>query len=380
MFDAIVCGAGPAGSVAALVLARRGARVLLLDRARFPRPKLCGDTINPGTLAILRRLGLLERLPSAALPLDGMLVTGERGVRVTCPYGPGVRALALLRRDLDAALMRAAVDAGARFHDGVLVRAPLIDRTGHVPRVRGVIIAGRGGRDVRVPAPLVIAADGASSRLARALRLARAPLSPRRWAIGAYFDAVADVGAFGEMHIRRHRYIGVAPAPSGGTNVCLVVPPGVPLRDPEAVLLSAIRSDAMLRDRFALARVLAPPVVLGPLAVDAARPGAPGLLLAGDAAGFIDPMTGDGLRFAIRGGELAADVALAAFAGRLASPHTALARRRRREFARKWRFNRVVRALVARAPAVEIASAAASFVPSVVRRAVGYAGDVPGRS
>ena len=61
MFDVIVCGAGPAGSVAATVLARGGARVLMLDRARFPRDKLCGDTINPGALAILRRLGLTAR-------------------------------------------------------------------------------------------------------------------------------------------------------------------------------------------------------------------------------------------------------------------------------------------------------------------------------
>lgn len=379
MFDVIVCGAGPAGSVAAFVLARGGARVLMVDRARFPRPKLCGDTINPGTLAILRRLDLLDRLPAAALRLDGMILTGERGVQVTCSYGPGVHALGMLRREFDAALMQAAVEAGARFQDGVLVRAPLIDRSGPVPRVRGVVLAGAGGRDVRVPAPLVIAADGSSSRVARALRLARSPFTPRRWAVGAYFEAVPTVGAFGEMHIRRDRYIGVAPEPSGATNVCLVVPRGVPLRDPAALLLGAIRGDALLGDRFASARMIAPPVVLGPLAVDAPVPGAPGLLLAGDAAGFIDPMTGDGLRFAIQGGELAAEVALAAFAGRVSVPHAVLERRRRREFARKWRFNRSVRALVARAPAVEIASAAASFVPSVVRRAIGYAGDLPGR-
>ena len=68
MYDVIICGAGPAGSVAATVLARGGARVLLLDRARFPRDKLCGDTMNPGTVAILRRLGLTERFESAALP------------------------------------------------------------------------------------------------------------------------------------------------------------------------------------------------------------------------------------------------------------------------------------------------------------------------
>src|SRR5437867_11135189 len=114
MYDILVCGAGPAGSVAATVLARRGLRVLLVDRATFPRDKLCGDTINPGALALLRRLQVAGDAAGAALPVDGMLVTGERGIQVRCAYDPGVRGLALLRRDLDAALLRAAVGAGVR--------------------------------------------------------------------------------------------------------------------------------------------------------------------------------------------------------------------------------------------------------------------------
>lgn len=376
MFDVVVCGAGPAGSIAAMVLARGGARVLLLDRARFPRPKLCGDTVNPGTLALLQRLGLSDRLPADALRLDGMVVTGEHGAAVTCRYGPGVHALATARRDLDAALVRAAVDAGARFEEGVLVRAPLVDGTG-AQRVRGVVLAGRNGRDLRVPAPLVIAADGVSSRLARALGLAAAPVRPRRWAVGSYFEGVARVGAFGEMHVRRGRYVGIAPTSSGAVNVCLVVPRGVPLDKPADLVQRTIAEDTALRDRFTSARMVAPPVVLGPLAVDAPVPGAPGLLLAGDAAGFIDPMTGDGLRFAVRGGELAAAVALAAFAGKLSSPHRTLQRLRRQEFAGKWRFNRTVRALAARGAAVDAASAAASIAPWALRRAIAFAGDVP---
>src|SRR6185503_4034856 len=94
------------------------------------RDKLCGDTLNPGALAVLRRLGLAEAFEAAALPVDGMIVTGERGVRVRCAYGPGLRGLAIVRRDLDAALVRGAVTAGARFEDGVLVRGPLIDARG----------------------------------------------------------------------------------------------------------------------------------------------------------------------------------------------------------------------------------------------------------
>src|SRR5580765_813011 len=102
MYDVIVCGAGPAGSIAATVLARGGARVLMLDRARFPRPKLCGDTINPGAVAILRRLDLVRLVETQAIDVRGMIVTGERGVSVRCEYADGVRGLAIARRELDA--------------------------------------------------------------------------------------------------------------------------------------------------------------------------------------------------------------------------------------------------------------------------------------
>lgn len=373
MFDVIVSGAGPAGAVAATVLARGGARVLLVDRARFPRDKLCGDTINPGALAALRRLGLTDGFEPTAIPIDGMIVTGQHGVRVRCDYG-GRRGLALLRRDLDAALVRGAVAAGARCEEGIVVRGPLLDGG---RRVRGVVLAGRDGRDLRVPAPLVIAADGRRSRVAIAAGLLRHPQRPRRWAIGAYFSGVSGLSAFGEMHVRPARYIGVAPLPSGAANVCLVAERDAAHDDPSAVLLDAIAGEPELRDRFTSARMIAPPSVLGPLAVDASAAGAPGLLLAGDAAGFIDPMTGDGLRFAVRGGELAAIVALAALAGRAGPPHVALARLRRREFAAKWRFNRTLRLLVSRGATVAVAGRLAHTAPWVLRRTISFAADLP---
>ena len=83
--DVLIAGAGPAGAIAATVLARAGARVLVLDRARFPRHKLCGDTLNPGALALLKRLGL-HAATGGSLPLSGMIVTGTDGVRVLGRY------------------------------------------------------------------------------------------------------------------------------------------------------------------------------------------------------------------------------------------------------------------------------------------------------
>ena len=101
----------------------------------------------------------------------------------------------------------------------------------------------------------------------------------------------------------------------------------------------------------------------------------PGLLLAGDAAGFIDPMTGDGLRFAVRGGELAAQAALRALADGWAGVHDRLARERRREFAAKWRFNRTLRTCVSFPAAVRVGEAVALVAPSALRAIVRRAGD-----
>jgi len=375
VFDVIVCGAGPAGAVAATVLARGGARVLMLDRARFPRPKLCGDTINPGTLAMLRRLGMSDAVEPSALKLDGMVLSGEHGVRVRAAYGPGLYALSIVRHALDLALVRTATAAGVRFEDGVLVRGTLVDET-PTPRVRGIVIAGRDGKDVRVPAPWVIAADGRRSSLAVPLGLTRQPERPRRWAIGSYFAGVQGLQPFGEMHVRRNCYIGVAPVPGAIANVCLVVSDPRNMDDPAALLENAVARDPTLRDRFANAAMIDRPAVLGPLAVDASDAGMDGLLLAGDAAGFVDPMTGDGLRFAVRGGELAAQAVLATMEGRVTRPHVELRETRRREFASKWRFNRAVRRLVGLASTVEIGGLVAFAAPWVLRRAIRFAGDV----
>ena len=89
-FDVLIVGAGPSGAVATTVLARAGARVCLVDRARFPRPKLCGDTLNPGALAVLRRLGMAAAIDASALPLDGMRVTGD-DVVVEARYPDGLQ-------------------------------------------------------------------------------------------------------------------------------------------------------------------------------------------------------------------------------------------------------------------------------------------------
>ena len=371
--DALVVGAGPAGSIAALVLARAGVRVRLIDRARFPRDKLCGDTLNPGALSILDRLGVGASVRARSCPVTGMTVTGP-GARVAADYPHGLCGVSMTRRDLDHILLAAAVASGAQFEDGLTVREPIVDDGG---RVAGVRLASAQG-EYAIGARIVIGADGRGSRLASHLKLASYAAQPRRWAFGAYYTDVAGMTAHGEMHIRRGGYIGVAPLPGGMTNVSVVRDDRhLPARhtDQQAFVRHALAEDRELRDRFAAATCVSRVAVLGPLAVDARGSGAPGLLLAGDAAGFVDPMTGDGLRFALRGGELAAEAALEELASRRPACD-ALHARRAREFAAKWRINRALRAIVGSSWALEVAAMLSHRWTKPVEYLIGVAGDI----
>jgi flavin-dependent dehydrogenase len=226
---------------------------------------------------------------------------------------------------------------------------------------------------------MVIAADGRGSRVASKMKLTSYARHPRRWAFGAYFTGVARMSQRGEMHIRRGAYIGVAPLPGGLTNVSVVLDDrgGLPMApiDQQAIVRHTLDGDAVLRDRFAGATQVSPVTVLGPLAVNARAAGCPGLLLAGDAAGFVDPMTGDGLRFALRGGELAAQAAL----DELASGRPAFARlgaQRRHEFSMKWRINRALRLMVGSPRALGVAALASTWWSTPVEYLIQIAGDV----
>jgi len=379
MVEVLIAGAGPAGSLAAIGLARAGVRVLLVDRARFPRDKLCGDTLNPGAMRVLDRFGLRAPVEAASRPLEGMLLTGNGGVQVRGTYGGGLVARALTRRVLDQLLVDAAIAAGAQFQDGVRVDGPMVEASGGRPTVRGAVLCrtAAGSSPLRVPAQITIAADGRRSTLAFALGLASHPPAPRRWAVGAYFEGLAGLDTVGEMHVRGPHYIGVSPIGGDGlANVCLVTPAREGFADPARLLERHLAADPVLGPRATKARRVTAPSILGPLAVDAHAAGVPGLLLAGDAAGFVDPMTGDGLRFALRGAELAIDVALAALEDPGLDAAARLAALRAQAFGTKYGVNRLLRRLVGTPRRVSVMAISARVAPGILRRMIRYAGDV----
>jgi flavin-dependent dehydrogenase len=376
MDDVVIVGAGPAGSLAAIVLARAGLAVRLLDRARFPRAKLCGDTVNPGAIRVLARHLCTTSLVHRAGQIDGMLITGPGNAAVRGEYGPGIHGYAIERRTLDQILVAEAGASGARVEPECTVE----EASTAGGRVTGVRVRTPRGW-VAIDARMVIAADGRHSKVAFGLGLTRHPRQPRRWAIGAYFSDVEGLTGVGEMHVRRNHYIGVAPMPNGMANACVVIPYAAGQdgwRDAAAQLTMSLARDPQLKARFARSRMQNAPSVLGPMAVDAAACGVPGLLLAGDAAGFIDPMTGDGLTFAFRGAEMAAAVVRETLSGRCSfdGGPALLARRRRAAFATKCTFNRSLRRLVASPRAVGGAAIVARQWPRLFERMIRYAGDV----
>ncbi|MBI4561230.1 MAG: FAD-dependent monooxygenase, partial [Candidatus Rokubacteria bacterium] len=299
--DVVVVGAGPAGSATALLLAEQGHAVLVLDRAQFPRPKLCGEYLSPEASRILDRLGALKLVDEAgAVPLRGMRITAPDGTVLVGDYptaGPwrGYRdyALALPRLALDQILL----ERVKAFSVEVRERHRVTDLLIEGDRVVGVTALDAEGNPFEVRARLVIGADGRDSIVAHRLGLRR-PDRLRRFALLMYVEGVEGFDGRGEIYVDPPDYAILNPVGPGQVNLSLVVPleHAAPYRGRlDAFFIARLKQLEHLRPRLESMRQLGPLRALGPLAYRVAPPRSGGVLLVGDAAGFYDPFTGEGL-------------------------------------------------------------------------------------
>lgn len=326
-FDVAVVGAGPAGAVAALVLARGGARVALVDKATFPRDKACGDAIGPRAVALLRDLGLEGDAEGGAL-LGDMVVVGPSGRRLRLPCFEGVdypgHGLAIPRLRFDAWLAGKALDAGARAVTG---RVESVG-SGRDAAPGGQVVELAGGRRLR--ADVVVGADGSTSRVGEATGL----VDPRRvlwgFAVRVYLEeSVALPHIVLWEHEPRRVFPGYGwlfPGPDGRANAGL----GIGTLSDRRAGVGAVRLlPAFLEHLVRLGLVTSPGDGSGPgrlggwlkMGMVGTTPGAGPVLLVGDAAGLVNPLQGEGIAHAMTSGRLAAEAVLA-------GPATAAARYR----------------------------------------------------
>lgn len=380
----VVVGGGPAGSCLAWSLARQGVDVVVLDRARFPRPKACAEYLSPECSRILAGMGLLDAVEHAgAAHLRGMIIRAPDGREFRGEFaaahgfhGFRDRGLALPRPQLDAMLLDCARAAGARVVEGAYVRDVLRDPAG---RATGVSAAGAPHEQYH--ARVVVGADGLRSVVGRRLALVTSRRWPRRVALVAHYSGVRGIGTYGEMHVAADGYVGLADVGSGRTNVAVVVPARAARAmagDPARFIDCWIAGHPHLRARFSDAVRVTPVMTTGPFAVHARHAWAPGAALVGDAADFFDPFTGEGIYSALRGGELLAESLTAAALGSAATTDAALAdydRRRRHTFRGKWRVEQLIGLAVGSPVLMNRAARALSAQPAMADLLVGVAGD-----
>ena len=332
-WDVVVVGAGPAGSATALLLARAGAKVLMLDRARFPREKPCSEYLSPETTRVLGRLNVLDAVAAAApARVTGMKVVAPSGAAVVGRFENF--SYALPRTRFDTILRDAAESRGVEVREGVKVEE-LIYENGAVAGV--VARDARSGMRDAYRARVVVGADGLRSIVARRLGKVHR-IGPRRIAFTAHVADVADVHDLGEMHVGRPGYIGFGPIGDGVTTVALVLPHNDARRG-EHFFAELDRFPAA-RGRFDARRIVRPVMATGPFARWSRRSVAPGAVLVGDAADFFDPFTGQGIYSALRGAELAAAAIMNSLD--VGASLAQYARARRREFTGKWLLERMI--------------------------------------
>ena len=322
-FDSVVVGGGPGGATAAYWLARAGRRVLVVDKSKFPREKVCGDGLTPRAVRCLEEMDVKTEGPEWARA-DGLRIYGS-GLVLDMPWPDlaTIPAYGLVRTrlDFDAVLLDRAREAGSTVWEETTVEGPTTDARGVVT---GVEVARNGDR-VRVEAPVVIASDGASSRFAMSLGGRRIPTRPMGVAMRAYYRSPKSSETYLESFLELWAgdellpgYGWLFPLPDGTVNVglgLLSTSPHFQQTDYKRMLdgwLAGLPPEWGLVPENRIGKPRGGPLPMGFNRSPLARPG---LMVVGDAAGVVNPFNGEGIAYAMETGRMAAaaaDDALAA--------------------------------------------------------------------
>lgn len=346
-FDAIIVGGGPAGASAGIHLAASGARVLLAERERFPRAKLCGEFISPECLGHFARLGVLEAMGrggGARVSETVFYAPSGRGVSVPSAWFGGQEgdALGLSRAEMDARLLARAREAGVH----VIEDASLASLVVEGGRVCGVRLHAEGGTLEEVRARVTLDATGRHRAVVRRAERETGRGGDERRdgreslvAFKAHLEGARGAEGVCEIYFYPGGYGGLSPVEGGLSNLCFITRAGdvrAAASDPERVLREVLmrnrRAAHTLEGAVARSRWLG--VSLEGFGRHEPAP-FEGLLAVGDAAAFIDPFTGSGMLMALEGGELAAR-AVSDWLARGAEDFDEIARDYRRAYASRF--------------------------------------------
>ena len=325
--DVIVVGAGPGGSTAASYLASAGVDVLLLEKTAFPREKVCGDGFTPRAVRELVALGIDLDAPGWIRNRGLRIVGGGHRLELGWPDLADYPSYGLVRTrlDFDEILARHAQKSGARLHERTAVTGPVLDDAGRIVGVTGRPVDDDGrkvGNDITYRAPVVIAADGNSTRLSLAMGLRRRDDRPLGVAVRTYYTSPRHRddhleswlelwdGAPGASALLPG-YGWIFGVGDGTVNV------GLGILNTSSAFQHVDYKDLLRRwldntpDEWGLREANRTAPVRGaalPMGFNRKPHYAGGLLLVGDAGGMVNPFNGEGIAYAMESGKLAAEV------------------------------------------------------------------------